>query len=158
MKIKILFVCLGNICRSPAAEGVLKTLVAKDGLQDEFVIDSAGIGRWHVGELPDSRMRRHGALRGYDFSSRARQVCSADFSRFDLIIVMDDDNYRDIRQFAPSVADMSKVHLISEFFERYKQCDSVPDPYYSGDAAFQHALDLLEDACANIIARRDELC
>ena len=151
MKTRILFVCLGNICRSPAAEGVLKAMVEDKGLQDDFHIDSAGIGSWHVGDLPDSRMRRHGALRGYDFSSRARQVNSADFSRFDLIIVMDDENYYDIKRFSTHPADMMKVHRINEYFIRFQGRPDVPDPYYGGDSDFKLALDLLEDACQGII-------
>ena len=86
MKKKILFVCLGNICRSPAAEGIMKHIVKEEGREDDFFIDSAGIGPWHVGELPDSRMRRHGAAHGYNFNSRARQICRQDFKAFDLIV------------------------------------------------------------------------
>ena len=86
MKKKILFVCLGNICRSPAAEGIMKHIVKEEGREDDFFIDSAGIGPWHVGELPDSRMRRHGAAHGYNFNSRARQISRKDFNDFDLIV------------------------------------------------------------------------
>ena len=151
MKIRILFVCLGNICRSPAAEGILKAMVEEKGLQDDFYIDSAGIGNWHVGDLPDRRMRHHGMLHGYDFASRARQVCSADFERFDLIIVMDDDNYYDIKRFATMPGDMDKVHLIHDYFIRYKGRQYVPDPYYGDDSDFELAINLLEDACQGII-------
>ena len=89
----VLFICLGNICRSPAAEGIMKTLVEKAGLQDEFEIDSAGIGGWHVGQLPDSRMRKCGAEHGYNFNSHARQFQKSDFARFETIVVMDNENY-----------------------------------------------------------------
>ena len=90
----VLFICLGNICRSPAAEGIMKSLVEKAGLSDEFEIDSAGIGSWHVGQLPDSRMRKCGAEHGYRFDSHARQFQRSDFKRFDTIVVMDNENYR----------------------------------------------------------------
>lgn len=151
MKTRILFVCLGNICRSPAAEGILKAMAEEKGLADRFYIDSAGIGSWHVGDLPDHRMRRHGMMHGYDFSSHARQVTSADFQRFDLIIVMDDDNYYDIKRFATMPDDMSKVHRINEYFVRYQGRHDVPDPYYGGDSGFELAIELLEDACRGIL-------
>ena len=92
-KISLLFVCLGNICRSPAAEGIMQHLVDEAGLTNRFIIDSAGIGGWHVGDLPDKRMRRCGKTFGYDFCSRARQIQADDFKHFDYIIVMDSDNY-----------------------------------------------------------------
>ncbi|MBR3455501.1 MAG: low molecular weight phosphotyrosine protein phosphatase [Bacteroidaceae bacterium] len=151
MKIRILFVCLGNICRSPAAEGILKAMVENQGFLDDFYIDSAGIGSWHVGDLPDRRMRHHGMLRGYDFNSRARQVTTSDFQKFDLIIVMDDENYYDIKRFCTMPNDMVKVHRINEYFVRYQGRPDVPDPYYGGDSDFKLALDLLEDACQGII-------
>ena len=96
----LLFICLGNICRSPAAEGVMKHIVEREGCDADFLIDSAGIGGWHVGQLPDSRMRRRGAARGYDFCSRARQFSAADFQRFDMILVMDRENYYDVKRLA----------------------------------------------------------
>lgn len=103
MKKRILFVCLGNICRSPAAEGIMRALVEEHGLDDEIYIDSAGIGSWHVGEQPDRRMRKHAAQRGYDLSPlRARQFQSDDFEKFDWIVVMDEENYQDVMAKAPS--------------------------------------------------------
>ena len=105
----VLFICLGNICRSPAAEGIMKSLVEKAGLSEEFEIDSAGIGSWHVGQLPDSRMRKCGAEHGYRFDSHARQFQRSDFKRFDTIVVMDNENYRAITSMASSQADKDKV-------------------------------------------------
>ena len=98
-KFRVLFVCLGNICRSPAAEGVLRHLAGQRGLQDRVEVDSAGTGDWHCGDLPDARMRQHAARRGYDLSSRARQVRPEDFAAFDLILVMDRQNRQDLREF-----------------------------------------------------------
>ena len=147
----ILFVCLGNICRSPAAEGIMKHQLELNGLTDKVFVDSAGIGSWHVGDLPDARMRVHGNRRGYDFCSRARQIKRADFDRFDLIIVMDDDNYDDVCSLAKNEDDRAKVHLMTEYLNRFKGRHSVPDPYYGGDAGFELVLDLLEDGCERLI-------
>lgn len=96
----VLFICLGNICRSPAAEGIMKAKVEEKGLASQFYIDSAAIGPWHVGQLPDSRMRRCGAAHGYCFDSHARQFDKSDFAKFDYIVVMDNDNYRAITRMA----------------------------------------------------------
>ena len=147
----ILFVCLGNICRSPAAEGIMKHQLEINGLTDKVFVDSAGIGGWHVGDLPDARMRVHGSRRGYDFCSRARQIKRADFDRFDLIIVMDDDNYDHVCSLARNEDDRAKVHLMTEYLNRFKGRRSVPDPYYGGDAGFELVLDLLEDGCERLI-------
>jgi len=148
---RILFVCLGNICRSPAAEGILKQLAEKHHRSDRLFVDSAGIGAWHIGQLPDPRMRKHGSLRGYDFNSRARQIKQADFDRFDMIIVMDHNNYDDVCSLARNEDDSSKVHMMSEYLQRYKGRATVPDPYYGGDAEFELALDLLEDGCEGLL-------
>lgn len=147
----ILFVCLGNICRSPAAEGIMKQQLELNGLADKVFVDSAGIGNWHVGDLPDARMRVHGNRRGYDFCSRARQIKRADFDRFDLIIVMDEDNYDDVCSLARNEDDRAKVHLMTEYLSRYKGRRTVPDPYYGGDAGFELVLDLLEDGVSQLI-------
>ena len=112
-KKRLLFICLGNICRSPAAEGVMKKMVADAGLAAGYEIDSAGIGDWHVGQLPDSRMRNCGARRGYNFNSRARQFDkTVDFDRFDNILVMDRNNYRAITSMAPDYEARDKVHML----------------------------------------------
>ena len=112
----VLFICLGNICRSPAGEGIMKSLVEKAGLQDEFEIDSAGIGNWHVGQLPDSRMRKCGAEHGYNFNSHARQFQKSDFGRFETIVVMDNENYRAITSMASCQADKDNISVLSANF------------------------------------------
>lgn len=154
-KYKILFVCLGNICRSPAAEGVMRTLVENAGRGDEFVIDSAGIGGWHVGQLPDSRMRRRGAVRGYRFDSRARQLCGADFSRFDLILVMDNANVRAVKAMASAPEQRDKVRMLGSYMTSHAGVSEIPDPYYGDDSDFDYALDLIEDACRGCSQRCD---
>ena len=147
---KVLFVCLGNICRSPAGEGILKHILSERGLADRFYVDSAGIGDWHVGDLPDIRMRRHGNMHGYCFDSRARQFTASDFSRFDYIFVMDDANYKALRQKARSADDLGKVYMTGDFLRHHPEHKFVPDPYYGDDDDFELAIDLLEDACASI--------
>lgn len=155
MKKRILFVCLGNICRSPAAEGIMRALVEEHGLDDEIYIDSAGIGSWHVGEQPDRRMRKHAAQRGYDLSPlRARQFQSDDFEKFDWIVVMDEENYHDVMRKAPSIPSHNKqaqVVRMKDFFNRFKGYDYVPDPYYGGADGFELALDMIEDGCKEML-------
>lgn len=155
MKKKILFICLGNICRSPAAEGVMRELVHHAGRDDEFEIDSAGIGGWHVGQLPDNRMRNHGAQRGYKFDSRARQFSKNDFSHFDYILVMDHDNFRAVSAMAPTPADQIKVRMLTDYLQHHPNASVVPDPYYGGPEDFDYALDLIEDACQGLLNRLD---
>ena len=150
-KHRILFICLGNICRSPAAEGIMRQMVEQAGRTEEFGIDSAGIGNWHAGELPDHRMRRRGALRGYDFNSRARQFTPADFGRFDLICVMDRSNLQDIMKQQRCPNDAEKVVMLTDFLQKYQGTTEIPDPYYGDDADFDRALDLIEDACAQLL-------
>ncbi len=147
---RILFVCLGNICRSPAAEGIFRSLVARRHLDGAFVIDSAAIGSWHIGDLPDPRMRRCGARHGYTFDSRARQLTSDDFARFDYIIGMDYDNLRDIKAKARNAEDEKKVLLMADFL-RHHDSATIPDPYYGGDRDFDHVVELLEDACETLL-------
>lgn len=150
---KILFVCLGNICRSSSAEGVMQHLLAEAGLEHEFVIDSAGILSYHQGELPDSRMRAHAIRRGYDLTHRSRPVRTDDFFNFDLIIGMDDRNIEDLKERAPSPEALKKIHRMTEFCTRFVHADHVPDPYYGGAEGFEYVLDLLEDACAGLLER-----
>lgn len=152
-KYKILFVCLGNICRSSAAEGVMKSLVEKAGMSDRFEIDSAGILDYHEGELPDSRMRSHARKRGYELVHRSRPVRTEDFGYFDLIIGMDSLNMADLRRRAPSEEAVRKIVRMTDYCVRYAQADSVPDPYYGGAEGFEYVLDLLEDACAGLLER-----
>ncbi|WP_436414991.1 low molecular weight protein-tyrosine-phosphatase [Petrimonas sp.] len=151
-KVNVLFVCLGNICRSPAAEGIFKKMVADGGLENEIFVDSAGTSGWHEGELPDDRMRMHGQRRGYDFSSRSRKFVEKDFGIFDYIIVMDDDNYRNVKKLAKSKEDVAKIHLMTDFSDKYSH-SHVPDPYYGGSSGFELVMDLLEDACENLLNR-----
>lgn len=150
---KILFVCLGNICRSSSAEGVMLRLVKEAGREQEFLIDSAGILSYHRGELPDPRMRAHAARRGYDLVHRSRPVCTEDFYNFDLIIGMDDRNIDDLMERAPSPEACAKIHRMTEYCTKFAHADHVPDPYYGGAEGFEYVLDLLEDACAGLLAR-----
>lgn len=153
---RVLFICLGNICRSPAAEGIMKAMVAERGLDDRFEIDSAGIGSWHVGQLPDWRMREAGLAHGYKFASRARQFSRhTDFDRFDYIIVMDDDNFADIMAQARTDDDCAKVSRMASYFRHHPDAHNVPDPYYGGAAGFDNVIRLLEDGCDGII---ESLC
>jgi protein-tyrosine phosphatase len=151
---KLLFICLGNICRSPAANAIMQRYVDEAGLSDKFVIDSAGIGPWHVGQLPDKRMREHGARRGYRIDHIARQFdATRDFDRFDYIVVMDEDNYRNITRQAHNDDDRKKVIRMADYFIKYKGRTSVPDPYYGDGEDFELALDLIEDGCKGLLAR-----
>jgi len=147
---KILFVCLGNICRSPMAEGVMRRLVEEKGLEKDFEIDSAGTSGYHQGDLPDSRMRAHASKRGYNLTHRSRRVRTEDFYDFDLIIGMDDNNIADLQDRAPSTEASKKIRRMTDYNSRIA-ADHVPDPYYGGDAGFEHVIDLLEDACSGLL-------
>ena len=151
MKTKILFVCLGNICRSPAADGIMKALTESQGVDHLFDIDSAGIGSWHVGQLPDRRMREHGARRGYDFNRHARQVKPADFDRFDLVVGMDEENLYDLRRLAGTRERAAKIRCLADYLRQHPGQKTVPDPYYGGARDFEFALDLIEDGCAGLL-------
>lgn len=146
---KVLFVCLGNICRSPTAEGVFRQKVREAGLEDRVEIDSAGTGDWHVGKAPDARTRAAALRRGYDLSGlRARQVSIADFSRYDLVLAMDNANLRDLKRLRGS---SGKAEL-DLFLRRYElEIDEVPDPYYGGEDGFEQVLDLVERACDGLL-------
>ena len=143
----ILFVCLGNICRSSAAEGVFRQKVEQAGLAGEIMCDSAGLISYHEGEPSDPRMLRHAAQRGIHLTHLSRPITRSDFQQFDMIICMDEDNVRRIRQ---KGYPLDKVYMMADYLERYDD-DYIPDPYYSGDAAFEHVLDLLDDACENLL-------
>ena len=147
---KILFVCLGNICRSPAAEGIMRAIVAEKGDEDSWVIDSAGTGRYHIGELPDHRMRIHARRRGLELTHHCRQVTEEDFELFDLIIGMDASNISNLRRIAPSPEAEAKIHAMAEYFSPSARYDYVPDPYYEGAEGFELVLDLLDDGCRNL--------
>lgn len=143
--IGVLFVCLGNICRSPAAEGAFKRLVERDGLQDKFFIDSAGTIDRHQGELPDSRMRTRAKERGLNLSSRSRPLVDEDFDKFDYIIVMDKANHRDVCKRDAKGHYKEKVRLMMEFAPD-SSLQEVPDPYFGGIEGFNQVLDMVESA------------
>jgi protein-tyrosine phosphatase len=145
-KTKILFVCLGNICRSPMAEGVFLNIVEREGKAQEFEIDSAGTAGYHVGALPDSRMRKHAANRGYNLVSRCRQVTKDDFEHFDYIVGMDESNIRNLKQIAQTPENIGKIYRMTDFCQRMSDHE-VPDPYYGGASGFEYVIDLLEDSC-----------
>ena len=147
---KILFVCLGNICRSPSAEAVMKKLVKDAGLDNYIAVDSAGIMGYHEGERADQRMRAHASRRGYVLDSISRPVRTTDFYDFDLIIGMDDRNIDDLKRKAPDLESVAKIHQMTEY-SRNKLYDHVPDPYYGGASGFELVLDLLEDACGGLL-------
>jgi protein-tyrosine phosphatase len=148
---KILFVCLGNICRSPTAEGVLRTLAAREAPELGIEVDSAGTAAFHTGEPPDPRTRQAAARRGYDLSrQRARIVEPVDFERFDLILAMDRENLRVLRQRAPASAHQ-RLRLFLEFAPDAGLTE-VPDPYYGGPNGFEEVLDLVEAATRGLLA------
>lgn len=151
----ILFVCLGNICRSPMAEGVFNKILDRENAGTRFRVDSAGLLDYHKGNLPDSRMRSHASQRGYELVHRSRPVTKADFHRFDLIIAMDEDNIKGLNRLASTQADASKILRMADFCRRM-QATHIPDPYYGGDKGFQHVIDLLEDACEGLYEKLAE--
>lgn len=148
--LRILFVCMGNICRSPAGEGVLAHLVAAAGLSDRVKIDSAGTIGMHAGSPADPRMRAAAAQRGYDLASRARQVTAEDLDAFDLILTMDEDNRRGVLALATTDAQRHRVRSFCSFCEKHSKTE-VPDPYYGGSQGFEEVLDLLEDGCQGVL-------
>lgn len=146
---KVLFVCLGNICRSPTAEGVLKALVA--GSDQQWEIDSAGTSGHHIGEPADQRMRDHAKRRGYSLESLSRMFDPLrDFEYFDKVIVMDEPNYRDIKKLDPQKKFEEKVEMMTSYCSKFEE-SKVPDPYYGGAEGFEVVLDIVEDACHGII-------
>lgn len=147
---KLLFVCLGNICRSPAAENIMNRLVERESLNGEIICDSAGTSGYHSGDPPDSRMAAAACQQGISLRGSARQFTAADFETFDLILAMDQDNYRDILRLDRERKFRHKVHLICEFCTRHSERE-VPDPYYGGDAGFRHVIELLTDACEGLL-------
>ncbi len=156
---KVLFVCLGNICRSPAAEGIFRHMVKEAGLIDRIHVDSAGTGGWHVGEPPDARMIHHAGLRGYDLRDlEARQFTHPeDFLRFDYILTMDNSNFKTVLNLDTKREHHHKVKPLTSFCRIHKVTE-VPDPYYREADGFDLVLDLLEDACGELLAHlRKEL-
>ena len=149
--VRVLFVCLGNICRSPAAEGVARAIAREKGRDAHFDFDSAGTYGGHAGQLPDPRMRSHAARRGYNLTHRSRPVRPYDLQDFDLIIAMDDSNYETLYDMAPTVDDAQRIVRMTDFCTRFPGARYVPDPYYEGADGFELVLDMLEDACAGLI-------
>ena len=158
MKQRVLFVCLGNICRSPAAEAMLRVLVERSGLNDRVEIDSAGTYGGHSGERSDVRMRRAAAARGIEMTHRARQVKEEDFDRFDMVIAMDDNNYESLFRLAPSRDAQQKIYRFREFLRRNRDWSYIPDPYYEGHEGFELVLDLLEDGCNTLVEQLNHMC
>ena len=147
--IRVLFVCLGNICRSPTAHGVFEAMVQQHGLSEAVKVESCGTGAWHIGEPPDKRASEHARKRGYDLSYlRARQVQSSDFYEFDFILAMDEANLRDLDLLFPSGAKTIPQLFLS--FGDYSETE-VPDPYYGGSDGFEHVLDLVESASKGLL-------
>lgn len=151
---RILFVCMGNICRSPTAEGVMRRLVEDAGLADRVEIESAGTGGWHAGEPPDRRATQAARRRGITLEGAARQIRPADFHDFDLLIALDRANLRELLAVAPDEEAAEKVRLLREFDPRASGELDVPDPYYGGDRGFEAVLDMVEAACRGLL---DEL-
>lgn len=151
---RILFVCLGNICRSPAAHGILEKMAAQKGLDLE--VDSAGFYRGHAGELPDRRMREAARQRGYILDHRARPITRSDLDEFDLVVGMDDYNIRDLHNLALTDAQDSRIVRMTDFAAAHPHQYSVPDPYYEGTAGFQLVLDILEDACSTLLQQLED--
>jgi protein-tyrosine phosphatase len=150
-KRRLLFVCLGNICRSPMAEGVFRRVAEDEGVLHLFDIDSAGLGDWHTGQAPDTRAQKAAGSRGVDISGQsARQINPADFARFDLLLAMDGSNYQELIEAAPSDA-RHKIRRFLDFAPQVPTKD-VPDPFYGGPEGFDHALDLIEQAARGLLA------
>lgn len=149
---KVLFVCLGNICRSPAAEGIFRAVVQKKGLSQKILVDSCGTGGWHQGDAPDARMIEHAAQRGYDLKPlRGRQIrFPEDYTEFDYIMTMDNSNRKNVLALDVKKEFQHKVHSLTSFCRTYSLTE-VPDPYYRAADGFEHVLDLLEDACHELL-------
>jgi protein-tyrosine phosphatase len=151
--VRICFVCLGNICRSPTAEAVMRHLVKQAGLDGAVQIESAGTGDWHVGNPRDRRARETGQARGVPLSGRAQQFTAADFQRFDYVLAMDEANLADLRQMAPGPGERGKVTLLRSYEPGAPPDAEVPDPYYGGAQGFEQVFDICEAACAGLLER-----
>ncbi len=147
---KVLFVCLGNICRSPAAEGIMQSLVKAKDLETQIYCDSAGTSGYHNGEPADARMRQHATKRSYILGSRSRQFVTQDFIEFDYIITMDESNYEEVCALDPQEQYKHKVHPMVKFCQE-PNVPHVPDPYYGGAQGFERVLDILEDHCQGLL-------
>lgn len=151
--IRVLFVCLGNICRSPTAHGVFRQRIVDAGLDAQVAIDSAGTGDWHIGKAPDTRARAAAAGRGFDIEDlRARQVRATDLQTFDYVLAMDAENLADLQALAATTADTrARIALFGDYSAAYAGL-AVPDPYFGGENGFEHVLDMIEDASDGLMA------
>jgi protein-tyrosine phosphatase len=152
--VRLLFVCLGNICRSPTAEGVMRHLLQREGMQERVELESAGTGGWHVGSPPDRRAHEAAQARGIPLGGRARQVRPEDFREFDLLLAMDRENRRDLLEMAPGGEGREKVRLLREFDPAARDGGhdlEVPDPYYGAAGGFEEVLDLVQAACEGLL-------
>jgi protein-tyrosine phosphatase len=156
--VRLLFVCLGNICRSPTAEGVMRLLVEQAGMQERVEIDSAGTGAWHVGSPADARASMTARARGVRLQSVARQVVLDDFEAFDVVLAMDRENMRALSGLAENDEQRARIHLLREFDPASVDAADldVPDPYYGGDGGFEEVFDLVRAACAGLLERIGE--
>ncbi len=145
------FVCLGNICRSPLAQGVFETLVKKEGLQNRIIISSAGVGNWHVGDPPDSRMQQTAREHGIHLNSRARQFQGSDFKRMDMVLAMDHSNLSALEQMRPTSELHDKLFLFRSFDPEHNDNLEVPDPYYGGDKGFETVYQIVERTCPKVL-------
>lgn len=150
MPYRLLFVCLGNICRSPSAENIMNHLIEQAGLSHQIICDSAGTSSYHIGSSPDRRMSSAAAHRGISLKGQARQFEIADFEQFDLILAMDYDNYQDILSLDRRKKYREKVRLMCDFASHHKDRE-VPDPYYGGEEGFNRVINLLLDACSGLL-------
>lgn len=151
MKISVLFICLGNICRSPAGEEILRHMAEKDE-NVQIEVASCGLGSWHVGELPDPRMREAAKKRGYHLQSHAQGFQKQYFDQYDYLLAADKRVLEELKQFASNEAHLKKLFLINDFSASYPGLD-MPDPYYKGEEGFEEVLDMLEDACAGFLEK-----
>lgn len=147
----ILFVCLGNICRSCTAEEIFRTLAERKQAEGLFDVDSAGLIDYHEGELPDIRMRQHAAHHGYKLTHRSRPINEADFDRFDWIVGMDEQNRERLLHLAPTTEQQKKVIMMADYLSDHPGHATIPDPYYGGDEGFELVIELLEDACQGLL-------
>ncbi len=151
MTTKLLFVCLGNICRSPAAENIMDYLIQQDPTDLEIICDSAGTSAYHVGSSPDRRMQQTAQAYGIPMQGSARQIRPKDLEEFDLILTMDRENYRNVLALDPQQLYTDKIKMMCSYCTQHTDTE-VPDPYYGGDAGFRHVIELLMDACQNLLA------
>jgi low molecular weight protein-tyrosine phosphatase len=151
--VRVLFVCLGNICRSPLAEAVFRQLVERRGLETRFEIDSAGTSDWHIGERPDERTTREAQRRGVLLTGHARQIRDVDIERFDYIVVMDDANERDVRRLAEQIRPDAPIHRLRSFDSEARSDMNVPDPFFGGSSGFARTHDIIERACHGLLER-----